>query len=229
MTTLTTLSCYEDGYGNVIDFEGSITDKVRILFKGRNNRLIVESPHKIDRMIVRFECDNATVRIGSNDGSVGAFGVSIRIGQDCAVDIGRNVSVTQNCFMSAAEGASIEVGDDCMIASNNEIRADDSHPIFDVTTGVRINPSQSIVIGEHVWLAKNAVVMGGVTVGQGTVIGYNSIVTKNVPNNCIAVGSPAKVTRQNVAWERPGLSTVKPFYKPDASVIKKSKYWAKTE
>ena len=60
-------------------------------------------------------------------------------------------------------------------------------------------------------------------------IGYGSIVTRNVPNNCIAAGVPATVIRRDIAWERPHLSMTKPYYKPDASTVSRSPYWNLTE
>src|SRR5690606_5449604 len=101
------------------------------------------------------------------------------------------------------------------------------HPIFDVTSGKRVNPAKSIVVGNHVWLAREAVVLGGASIGDGSVIGYRSLVTRKIPNNCIAVGTPAVVSTRNIAWERPHLDDY-PRFKPDSSVIEKSKYWNMT-
>ena len=115
-----------------------------------------------------------------------------------------------------------------MIASGNQIRTDDAHPIFNIETGERINMPSSISIGNHVWIGIRAVILGGTTIGDGSVIGMGSIVKDQFPNNCILVGTPAKIVRRDVAWERPHLTLSKPFYKPDASFVKKSPYWNKT-
>ncbi len=69
---------------------------------------------------------------------------------------------------------------------------------FDIDTGRRVNVSRSITIGPHVWLSRDAVVLGGVRIGEGTVVGYRSLVTRSLP------------------------------YKPDASAITKSLYWKPT-
>lgn len=64
---------------------------------------------------------------------------------------------------------------------------------------------------------------------DGTVIGFRSVVIREIPNNCIAVGSPAKVVRKNIAWERPHLSFVSPPYKPNVNYVTKSDdYWNET-
>ena len=139
------------------------------------------------------------------------------------------MSCTSVVAFSATEGTTVRVGDDVMFASENQVRADDGHPIFDVASGERVNVSRSITIGNHVWLARAAIVLGGVAIGDGTVIGYGSIVTKRVPNNCVAAGVPARVVRRDIAWERPHLSLTKPYYKPDSSTVEKSPYWNLTE
>jgi acetyltransferase-like isoleucine patch superfamily enzyme len=127
--------------------------------------------------------------------------------------------------MSAVEGAEITIGDDVMFASDNQLRCDDGHPIFDVRSGKRVNPSRSIEVADHVWLGWGAVLLGGTVVGEGSVVGIRSVVKGTFPNNCVLAGVPARVLRKDVAWERPHLSLVKPFYKPDASTVKKSRYW----
>lgn len=154
----------------------------------------------------------------------------IRIGQDATVKLGADVTTTERSIVSAVEGANVTFGNDVMIASGNHFRADDSHPIFDIYSQKRVNPVKDITIGSHVWFGDQAVALAGAVVGDGSVIGFRSIVTNTIPNNCVAVGSPAKVVRKNIAWERPHLSYVAPPYKPDASTVEKSEeYWNPTQ
>ena len=168
------------------------------------------------------------MEIGSSRGVPG-LRAAIRVGDGCQVRIGKNVSSTTTVAMSTAEGTSITIGDDVMIASDIQIRADDGHPIFDVRTGKRVNAARSIVIGNHVWLGLGACVLGGVTIGDGTVVGMRSVVTRSLPNNVVGAGSPAKVVKRNVAWERPHLTLDPPYRKPTAASVKKSTdYWTLT-
>jgi maltose O-acetyltransferase len=53
-----------------------------------------------------------------------------------------------------------------------------------------------ITIGDNVWIGGNVVINPGVTIGNNVVIGAGSIVTKNIPDNVIAVGNPCKVVRE---------------------------------
>ncbi|NYT79748.1 acyltransferase [Alcaligenaceae bacterium] len=228
MPIIRTLSSYSDSKGNTIIFDGPAVE-VMVNFKGRNNALKVDSAARINLLEAAFDSDNGYVEIGSCNIMKKGLLAHIRIGLDSSVRIGNNVTCTSRCMISAVERSHITIGDECMISSSNEIKTDDSHPIFDVTTGKRLNMPRDIVIGNHVWLARRAVVLGGSSIGDGSVIGYSAVAKGSIPNNCIAVGVPARVIKRNIAWERPHLSLVKPHYKPDASFVKKSAYWNLTE
>ncbi|CAM3781650.1 hypothetical protein [Avibacterium endocarditidis] len=89
-----------------------------------------------------------------------------------------------------------------MFATNNQIRTDDAHPIYDVRTGKRLNTSKDIIIGYRVWVAYGATIWGGSQIGNGSIVGAYSVVKKRFPNNCIIAGVPAKVIRKDVFWER---------------------------
>lgn len=222
--TISRLAAYRDAAGNEILFSGCEDKNVKLKFTGSNNQLLVSAPVRLAQLYIDFDCDNGTVVIDCSRG-VPALSLSIRVGQDSTVRIGKNVSSTTTVAMSATEGTTITIGDDVMFASENQVRADDGHPIFDVTTGKRVNASKSITIGPHVWLGRSATLLAGARVDEGSVIGYGSIVTSQIPNNCVAAGVPARVIRRDIAWERPHLSLVKPYYKPDASTVTRSPYW----
>lgn len=224
--TVSHLADYQDERGNSIAFPGVLEKNIKIKFTGANNRLVVDGAKGLRGLTVDFDCDNGVVEIHA---SHRGFSAAIRVGQDSRVVIGHGVSSTTTVVMSATEGTTITVGDDVMFASENQVRADDGHPIFDVRTGRHVNVSKSIHIGRHVWLGRSAVVLGGARIGDGTVIGYGSIVTGRVPNNCIAAGIPARVIRRDTAWERDHLSLRKPFYKPTADSVTKTPYWHLTD
>ena len=224
MTRITTLAPWSDDRGNSIDFPGSVDRGIEVEFTGRDNKLVVHEGTRLGSLSVFFNCSNGYVEIGPTDGAP-AFSGNMRVGQDSKILLGRRVSSTGRVGFSAVEGTTIRVGDDVMFATDNQIRADDGHPIFDVRTGKRVNWSTSIEIGDHVWVGWGAVLLAGTEIGQGSVVGIGSVVKGRFPNNCVIAGVPATVVRRDIAWERPHLSLVKPYYKPDASTIEKSPYW----
>lgn len=103
--------------------------------------------------------------------------------------------------IAALEGKSIQIGRDCMLANNIQIRTSDSHGIFD-NENTRLNTAQNIKIEDHVWLCNNSIILKGVTIGTGSIIGTQSIVTKNIPSKVIAAGNPTKIIKTEINWSR---------------------------
>ncbi|MFH9977782.1 acyltransferase [Streptomyces sp. NPDC017179] len=230
MLQLHKLERYKDDQGNRIVYDGEIReDKIDIRFKGSNNTLIVSPKADVKDLLITFSGDNGQIEIGPTTKKRAGLRFELRCGHESRILIGENVGCAGRTFISAVEGVSVSIGDDVMFAKNIEVRGDDTHPIFDVRTEKRVNPSQSIVVGEHVWIAKHAVVMGGVTIGNGSVIGFRSIVTSSIPNNCVAVGAPARVVRRDIAWERPEVVPRRPNEEYPRKGEKSPKYWNLTD
>ena len=139
---------------------------------------------------------------GANNSLVIAEGVTIRhtqieiLGDECTIRIGKNSIVGHGCYLSAKEGKKLIIEDACMLSRNVKLMTSDGHFIY-IGTKI-INKGKDIMIGRHVWLADNVTVLKGVEIGEGSVIGINSTVTKNVPSSCIAVGNPAVVVKNGI-------------------------------
>lgn len=107
------------------------------------------------------------------------------------IRVGRNVFVNQNCTFYDLGG--LDIGDDVMIGPNVSI----------ITTGHPLESSQRravtigkpIAIERNVWIAAGATVIGGVTIGENSVVAAGSVVTKDVPPNALVGGNPARVIR----------------------------------
>ena len=67
------------------------------------------------------------------------------------------------------------------------------------TTGYR--PSRPIVIGDRVWLCESCTIMPGVKIGNGAIVGVNSVVTRSIPEHTLVSGYPAVVIQENVIWK----------------------------
>lgn len=228
MQRITRLARWKDDRGNEIGYDGTVDQPVDIRVRGRNNRLIVAPQANIRELIVNFWGDHGLIEIGPTTRARAPLRLDLRVGHGSTLTIGAEVGTAGLTFISAVEGADVTIGEDVMFAKHVEVRTDDTHPIFDVRSRQRVNVSTSIHVGAHVWLAKHCVVMGGVSVGAGSVIGLRSIVTHSVPNNCVAVGAPARVVRRDIAWERPETVTRRPgeVY-PHADEVSE-RYWNPT-
>jgi len=121
------------------------------------------------------------------------------IGDNNSVHIGEGGHMF-NCFLGAHGGRSIRIGTGCMFANPTDIRTTDHHPILDAT-GARLNPDRDVVIGDRVWLARDVTLLKGSKIGSDVVIGVGSIVTGEIPSNCVAAGIPARVVREGITWK----------------------------
>lgn len=188
---------YKDECGNIIVApEGLVNIKVR--FYGENNFVFIyEKAKNIKNLTIDFTLSGGRVFLGDN--SISGF---IRISENSTVLIGDDVTSTSPIMITCAEGCQVIIGDDCMFATGNQIRSDDAHAIYDVVEEKRYNPSKDIVIGAHVWVAYNAVIFGGASIGHGSIVGYNSFVKKVFHNNSLIIGSPAKTSKESIGWTR---------------------------
>lgn len=171
-----------------------------VQFLGENNELVIDDNANLKNCSFEMRA-NGKVVIKKNVG----FHGTIRLGYGCAIEIGNNTSSTNPVYVTVAESTNLIIGEDCMFATNNQIRTDDAHAIYDVNTGERVNKSKDIIIGNHVWVGYGAVLFGGAKLGDGSVVGAFSMVNKAFPNNCVVEGTPAKLIRKDIFWERPLL------------------------
>lgn len=101
----------------------------------------------------------------------------------------------------AGDGGNIYVGNDCMIALGSILRSTDQHSIISCETKEKLNKSKDIVLGNHVWLAVGVTLLKGTSIDNGSIIGANSMISnKQIGENCLAVGNPARVVKENVTW-----------------------------
>ncbi len=109
------------------------------------------------------------------------------------VHFGNNVYVNFN--LTLVDDAHIFVGDDTMIAPN-VILAGGTHPISPEIRKKKGQYNLPVKIGKNVWIGAGCIVLPGVSIGDNTVIGAGSVVTKDIPENVVAVGNPCRILRE---------------------------------
>ena len=109
------------------------------------------------------------------------------------VHFGNNVYANFN--LTLVDDTDIYVGDKVMFGPNVTV-ATAGHPIDPELRYQAMQYNIPVHIGENVWIGANAVVLPGVTIGDNSVIGAGSVVTKDIPANVVAVGNPCRVLRE---------------------------------
>ena len=160
----------------------------KISFKGDNNILL--SSGNIYDCTIRVEGDDNKVIIGK-DCIVRCKEIWVR-GSGCEIVIGENTHLMgHSIFVCQGIKNYIHIGKDCLFSTNVQIWNSDTHTILN-SEGEVINSCKPIVIGDHVWLGQNVSVLKGVTIGEYSIMGMMSVVTKSIPEHSIAAGNPAK-------------------------------------
>lgn len=116
------------------------------------------------------------------------------------IDYGVNIHLGENLYINAGatllDVAPITIGDHVLIGPNVQLITV-SHPIDNLDQRVAgWEYASPITIEDKVWIGAGAIILGGVTIGTGSVIGAGSVVTKDIPPNTVAAGNPARVIRQ---------------------------------
>lgn len=165
-----------EGISNQIAIHGYLSN-TKINIWGINNQIIIHPNVKLNNSTLVLRGDNCKIEIGKES----TFG-SIYM-----------VCMGKNNF--------IKVGENCMFAENIDLWATDSHPIFDADNKL-INPSKPITIGDFVWIGAKCSILKGVTIGNGSIVGMSSIVTKNIETATLNVGNPLRCIKTDIRWER---------------------------
>ena len=108
------------------------------------------------------------------------------------IEVGKNFFANYNCTI--LDVAKVTTGDNCQMAPNVAIYTA-GHPVHPQTRNTAYEYGISVTIGDNVWIGGNTVICPGVHIGSNTVIGAGSVVTKDIPDWCIAAGNPCKVIR----------------------------------
>lgn len=180
-----------------------------IIYKGvhyeisKIGKVIVEGNLEIGKSWGRKSVLPTSLGLGHNskiivDGHFRIYeGALIGIGNDASLKLGSgyiNNRLNLSCFEK------IEIGNNVAISSGVTIRDSDNHIIKKdgYAENVKTKP---IMIGDRVWIGLNVIILKGVKIGNGSIIAAGAVVNKNIPENALAGGVPAKIIKENICWE----------------------------
>lgn len=130
---------------------------------------------------------------------LGSAGKGLFLGPDFHCDCGFNIHVGENFFanynVTILDRAEVNIGDNVMIAPGVLISAV-GHPLSPAKRRFRMSFAKPVTIGSDVWIGGNAVILPGVSIGNNVVIAAGAVVTRDIPDNCLAAGIPARVVKE---------------------------------
>ena len=145
-----------------------------------------------------FGCRIETFPVNSSVGTILHFGNDVQLNDYVHITARESVKIGNNVLMASKIYIS-----DC---SHGSYAGDSNDSNPEVSPEARALFSKPVTIEDNVWMGEFVSVLPGVTIGKGSIIGANSVVSKNIPANVIAVGSPAKPIKkynfEKNIWER---------------------------
>lgn len=128
----------------------------------------------------------------------GSAGKNLMIKPGFLCDMGVNIHVGDNFLtnynVTILDMATVTIGNDCMFGPNVGLYAV-AHPMDAAGRKQMLGIAKPITVGNNVWIGGNSVVLMGVTIGNNAIIGAGSVVTKDVPENALVAGNPARVIK----------------------------------
>lgn len=189
------------GRGNKIIKRG-VVNGTKIRIKGNNNSITFGKGSFIDAIPIIVRGNNCVIEIQDGVKILNRHNMCDILceGNNVHIVIGKNTTIQSAHINAQEDNSEIVIGENCMFSEDIIIRTSDSHSILDNETGKRINTAKSVYIGNHVWIAARTCILKGVSIGDNSIVGVGSIVTRNVPNNVIVAGNPATIKKVNINW-----------------------------
>ncbi len=133
------------------------------------------------------------------DGLLGSHGEWFQFNQPFHCDYGTNIHIGENFFanfnLTILDEAEVRIGDYAFIGPNVSIYTA-CHPLDVESRNKALEWAEPVTIGHNVWIGGSVTILPGVTIGNNVVIGAGSVVTKDIPDNVVAAGNPARIIKR---------------------------------
>lgn len=130
---------------------------------------------------------------------LGSTGKDVYMEPNIRFDYGYNTHVGENFFANFdctfLDVCEIHIGDNCMLAPGVQIYTA-THPLDPVERNSGKEYAKPVIIGDNVWIGGHAIINPGVTIGDNVVVASGAVVTKDVPNNVVVGGNPARIIKE---------------------------------
>lgn len=210
--------------------EAILTDRCRIapgvflandveIFADETSEIVIEEGAFLSSRVVILASNHSRVHIGKRVmlgecvHIVATMSSCVELGDDVRLDawgdievlqgvvcLGAGTTVESHALLAAARSG-IFFGKDNML-SHHVMIMNGYHEVLDAKTGKPRTNRQPVRTDDHVWIGLRATLLPGVEIGEGSIVGAASVVTRKFPPHCTIAGNPARVLREGILWQR---------------------------
>ena len=173
--------------------------RCKIRIHGSNNHIFIEEGANLHNCIIAIHGSNNEIHLQKRCKLINS---ELYIEDDeNRILIGEHTSLCGETHIACTEGTEVIIGKECLFSSQIYIRTGDSHSILDENDN-RINPAESVVISDRVWICNDAKILKGVKIPEKSIVATGAVVTKKFEeNNVILAGIPATIVKRNISWK----------------------------
>ena len=192
------------GGDNQLDFAGANIRGTHIVFRSTGCRMTLGKGCHFGGNNVNINRPNVSFVL---EEGVFLQSAKLHLWNTSKMRVGRNTTFGYDCDFVVSSFSELQIGKDCMFSSYVKINVADDHAIFDVRTGKNLNSNEGnkrrhVILGDHVWVCKDAFFLGNTRIGNGSIVGARSLVKGEFPNNCIVAGDPARIIAVDRSWSK---------------------------
>lgn len=170
---------------------------VPIIGRRTKYRVVISDPVFQGKLNIFMGPGAGTIHIDS----AGYINLEIRMWRNSTLKIGRGTTISFARII--CDHSDVIIGEDGLWSDEILVQSNDQHGIVDVTSMDVVNSKRrSTTVKDHVWIGRRTILMPDVSVGAGSVLGTGAILTKDMPENVVFAGVPAKKVREGVSWSR---------------------------
>lgn len=167
--------------------------------RGEDNTVFSGYRSACSRLKVSFFGSGNVVFIGAGARVAGDFQIK---GDNITIFIGAFTTISNLTLTQWGSDSTFFIGERCMISSKIIAGNTDSHGIYSLSTGKRVNGNRDIRIEDDVWIAREVLISKGVHIGSHTVVGQGSLLAGKLEKNSVYAGVPAKQLMTDTTWSR---------------------------
>ncbi len=173
-----------------------------VLYDANNDGALIVERNACKQLCFEYNaipCDKKDKRTKILQKIVKKIGKNGQIEPNFFCDYGYNIEIGDHFYINHnsvfLDAALIKFGNHVFVGPNCGFYTA-SHPLSAKLRNQGLEKARPIIVGNNVWIGGNVCVLGGVSIGDNTVIGAGSVVVKDIPGNCVAVGNPCHVIKK---------------------------------